>query len=262
MLEEQSLTEEDRRLLQQIGSGSAVSNLQSSSKKYRELATGILLQYADSEMSGAAGYAQVLPCAPGLKERVALARIMHEKLSLAQRTYDLAAQTGISIDKYVSSHCWESRLQRKVALGYRRGAADKRVNALMYPMEGWADLCVFTYLMASMACLQLDDFRKSSFEPWANLAAEHLPVEESHREFGLDSLRALSASEPDLGLLRLSLRYWFDKVKACFGPPHSERNALYLEFGIKTRRNEELADAWQAEVSANLASVDIAAAKN
>lgn len=256
-MQKTGLSENDRKLLDAIASGNSINNLQDGSNKYRELATGILLQYADSEMAGAAGYALALPWVPSLPERVELSRITYEKLALAQRAYTLAAQSGINVDKYISSHSWEARLHRNVSLGYRRGSADKRVNALMYPLQGWADLTMFTYLMASMACLQLEDFSKSSFQPWAALASSHLRVEESHRDFGLECVKRQTQLESELPYLQLSMRYWFEKVLACFGPEHSERNAMYLEFGLKKSKNEQLSSRWESEVCSTLSALGI-----
>jgi 1,2-phenylacetyl-CoA epoxidase catalytic subunit len=233
----------------------AVQRLLTASPKYRELATGILLQYADSEMAGAAAYEGAFSLAPQLSERIEVARIAFEKLALAEKTYALVADTGINIDRYVQSHCWQSRLHRSVDLDFRRAASDKRVNALMFPVEGWADLCMFTYLMASMACLQLTDFSKSSFEPWADLAVSHNTTEALHRDFGLLAIERLSHLQREQ--LRLSLNYWRAKVLACFGPADSQRNARYLEFGLKTKRNEQLACEWQTSVDSDLRRLGI-----
>lgn len=242
----------DRDILAKIASGEKIGSLQGSSSKYRELATGILLQYADSEMAGGAGYAGVLSQAPSLNERVRLAAIMYEKLSLAQKTYQLVRETGINIDKYIASHCWESRLERNVFLGYRRASSDKRLNALMYPLQGWSDQAIFTFLMASMACLQLEDFSKSSLYPWSQLALSHLPIERTHKEFGLACIERLSHVESELGQMQLSIRYWYQKVLACFGSPHSEGNAQYLEFALKCSRNEEIAGRWENDLLSEL----------
>jgi 1,2-phenylacetyl-CoA epoxidase catalytic subunit len=244
----EALSDADRIVLEKIAAGQPIPNLQEVSGKYRELATGILLQYADSEMAGGAGYSTLLPLAPSLAERVALASITYEKLALAQKTYTLVSQTGINIDKYIASHSWEARLGRSAALSYRRMAADKRVNALMYPLQSWNDLVVFTYLMANMACLHLQDFSKSSFEPWAQLAQAHLPIEKTHRDFGITCIARLSEKDSELRQMQLSMQYWYHKVLACFGLPNSERNSLYLNFGLKLSKNEELSSTWESEV--------------
>ncbi len=246
------ISEEDRLLLEKITAGKNILTLQESSSKYRELASGILLQYADSEMAGAFGYSTAIALAPGLAEKAALAKITYEKLSLAQKTYELVAQSGMNIDKYTSSHCFEARLQRNVSLGYRRSSQDKRVNALMYPLQGWPDLAIFTYLMASMACLLLEDFSHSSFHPWAELSAAHLPIEKSHKDFGYLCIEKLSKIESEKQLLMLSMQYWYQKVLVCFGPPNSDRNAQYIEFGLKSKKNEELACIWEAQLKQEL----------
>lgn len=252
-----TLADEDCLLRDKIASGSTINSLQTSSKLYRELAIGILLQYADSEMAGASAYAQAMNMASSLAARLELSKITNEKLNLAKNTYDLVAETGINVDKYINSHCWEARLQRNNSLGYKRAASDKRVNALMYPIQSFPDLAMFSYLMASMACFQLRDFSKSSFQPWATLAKNHLPVEQSHKDFGIRSIKAMSASSDEMQEVQLSLRYWFDKVQACFGPPASERNKLYIEFGLKCSRNEDLSAEWQNEVSETLSPLGI-----
>ncbi len=251
------LSESDRALLATIVEGKSVTNLQNSSSKYRELVIGILLQYADSEMAGGVGFAGALSLAPSLAEKTALAKIAYEKLALADKTYQLAAQTGINMDKYIASHCWDARLARSASLGYKRISADKRLNALHFPIQSWSDLAVFTYMMASVACLQLEDFCSSSFEPWAELASAHLPVEKSHKDFGLNALKKASHSDSELAAIKLSLAYWYDKVLACCGPPASDRNALFQEFKLKASKNEDIAKRWQAEVSASFAEMNV-----
>lgn len=251
------LSDSDRALLSTIMDGKLVTNLQNSSSKYKELTTAILLQYADSEMAGGVGFSSVLSLAPTLSEKTALAKIAYEKLALADKTYQLVAQTGINIDKYIASHCWEARLGRTAALGYKRISADKRLNALHFPLQSWTDLVVFTYMMASVACIQLEDFCSSSFEPWSQLARDHLPIEKSHRDFGLSALRRASTDDNELSSIRLSVSYWYGKVLACCGPPSSDRNALFLEFQLKASRNEEIAKRWQNEVTATFDELKI-----
>ena len=227
-----------------------VESLQEGTAKYRELATGILLQYADSEMAASAGYASLLHLAPHIHERLELSSISYEKLVLAERAYQLISQTGMNVEKYVSSHCWESRLHRDLNLGYRRASADKRVNALMFPIQSWEDLLIFTYLMAAMASLQLQDFSRSSFTPWAKLAANHIGIEDSHRDFAGTRIEKLSNDPSHKEQLLQSLRYWRPRVYACFGPADSERNQQYIELGLKSRRNEELSARWQSDIEA------------
>lgn len=250
-----ALSESDQALLAGIAEGQSVTNLQNCSSKYRELVTGILLQCADSEMAGALGFAAALSLPPSLAEKTALARIAYEKLALAEKTYELAGQTGINIDKYIASHCWEARLGRSASLGYKRISADKRLNALHFPIQSWSDLAVFTYMMSSVACLQLEDFCSSSFQPWSALASVHLPIEKSHKEFGLAALKKLMQSESELGAIKLSFNYWSDKVLACCGPPSSERNSLFLGFKLKASKNEDIANRWRAEMSAVFAGL-------
>lgn len=243
---------EDKLFLERLAAGACILSLQGCTGKYKELLCGLLLQYADSEMSGACTYAHAFSLSPGIAEKMEILRIAREKLQLADKTYRLVAQSGMNVDKYIASHSFESRLARGVDLGFRRVSADRRLNALMYPVESWPDLLIFTYLMTSMACLQLNDFAESSFSPWAELAREHLPIELSQNEFALNCMRKIATNQMARDAMRLSKQFWFAKVQACFGAADSQRNSQFLEYGLKKSRNEDLSKRFEAEVLAAL----------
>lgn len=242
------LAEDDYQLMQAVNAGERITALPVQSRKYTELITGILFQFADSQMAGAAGYAKFINRGPTIVDRIHLAKIAAEKMSLARDTYLLLRELGLNLDKYFAIHCWDARIERNVALGFSRASSDKRLNALMYPIESWPDLAVFTYLMAKMACFQLEEFINSSFSPWATLALSFLPVEQCHAGFGLAQMQQLAAAEANHEALQLALDYWHNRVAASFGPADSEKNELYRQFELKGKRNEDLSSAWQAEV--------------
>lgn len=246
---ESKLTDLDQDLLQEVGSGATVSDAGSCrSPRYRELVTGILFQLGDSELSGAAGYAAVLNQPPTLAARIGLSRVVMEKLCLAEQAYEILGSFSLNMDKHVSLHCWEARIQRNSELGYRRSASDKRLNALMYPLETWADTAVFTYLMASMASMQCQEFARSSFAPLARLAASVAACEREHASFGLEQIALACRSDRRRQEMQLAAEYWHGRVITSFGKAESERNELYRLFRLKSRRNEELALAWHEQV--------------
>lgn len=251
------LTVSDEQLINLMERGEKIESFSADSRKYIELVTGILFQFADSEMAGAAGYTRFINLGPTIDDRRTLAGIAAEKMSMVQSTYNLLRELGLNMDKYFSSHCWEARIQRKATLGFRRAASDRRLNALMFPLESWADVAVFTYLMASMACLQLEEFAGSSFLPWSELVAEFLVLERTHAKFGQSQMEKIVRQEGDLQPVQLSMDYWFERVLTSFGPAQSMNNELYRRFKLKSKQNEALAKDWQHEVVATCNSLGL-----
>lgn len=222
------LTEKDKQLIVDIAGGQQVAAEHESSPKYRELVTGLLLQLADSELAGASGYGQILNLAPSLICRVELSSIVNDKFCQAQNAYEIIRNLGVNVEKYFLLHAWESRIQRHAQLGYRRASSDKRLNALMFPLSNWPDVAVFTYLMATMARLQFDEFSAASFTPIAELAKRSVSLEQRHAEYGLAWIGRLEAAEREEA--QLSINYWHERVIKSFGPRESEGNVLHREF--------------------------------
>lgn len=251
------MDEDDIKLLKQIEAGGSITTLSASSKTYRKLVTSILFQFADSQLAGASGFADSINIGPTLQDRVELSGAVHEKLVTARRVYDLLEELGINLDRYFSSHSWESRAGRFAYLGFKRASADKRLNALMYPLQSWADVAVFMFLMATMTCLQLKDFRQSSFGPWAELSAEILDCEKGHAELGKKWLAEISPDARQHAFAQVAVDYWYDHVADSFGPHDSEGNKLHRQFRLKSVRNDKALLAWRQEVEVTCSSLNL-----
>ena len=249
------LTEADKVLLDSITEGKQVTADQEISPKYRELITGLLLQLADSELAGAAGYGQLLNLGPTLACRIELSSIVNDKFCQAQNAYELIKALGLNVEKYFLLHSWDARIQRHAQLGYRRASSDKRLNALMFPLTSWPDLSVFTYLMATMARLQFEEFSTASYEPLAELATASVSLEKRHSEYGLKWLANLVEAERLEA--QVSINYWHERVIKSFGPSESEGNVLHRNFGLKHRTNDELSKLWEREICAELAKLGL-----
>ncbi|MBX9688329.1 MAG: phenylacetate-CoA oxygenase subunit PaaI [Candidatus Obscuribacterales bacterium] len=254
------LSQKDKELIAEIAEGRSFSHANESSPKYKELVSGLLLQLADSELAGASGYSQLLHLGPDLICRLELSKIVHEKFLLATSAYKLVSELGVNVEKYFLLHSWEARIQRHAQLGYRRASSDKRLNALMYPLHSWPDISVFTYMMASMARLQFEEFSQASFLPLAKLAADSLNLERRHAEHGLNWLKGLDA--PERAEAQLSINYWFEKVLKSFGPKDSEGNIMHREFRLKHRSNEDLAKLWRSEINSALSQLNLQIPEN
>lgn len=219
-------------------------------QKFREIVTRILFELADSQLAGSAGYANLINIGPTLGDRVDLAMIVAEKGKIASDAYAVLQTFGLNTEQYFANNCWEGKIGRNTELGFKRASSDKRLNALLYPLYDWIDVGVFTYLMASMACMQLEEFSQSNFAPLAELAAASLPVERRHADFGARQMEKLASNAAQKEETQLRLNYWHKRVATSFGPSGSQRNELMRQHGLKRKKNEELAQEWQDKASA------------
>lgn len=247
-IQQYDLVDDDRKLINEIQRGYSVLSFEKATPKFRELTTGILFQFADSQLAGSAGYNSCLNWGPTLDDRIALGMIIVEKMEMARKTYSILANQNLNVEKYFASHSWHAKVLRDADLGFRRASADKRLNALMYPLESWVDVAVFTHLMSSMTCHTLHDFRACSFAPLKELAETCLPVEKSHEAFGETQLRKIAKLSTSKLVVQSSLNYWYPRVVTSFGPAESTRNDLHRQFRLKTDKSYDLRQKWKKQV--------------
>lgn len=241
---------EDTLLIEQIENGGTISSWQEAGGRFKELATGILLQFADSQMAGAAGFAPFINRATTIEDRLNMSTMVSQKLSMAKDAYEVIGGLNFNVDRYLSSHCFESRVLRDSFLGFSRSSADKRLNALLYPLEGFEDMLVFTYLLGVMARLMLGEFADAKFIPLKELACSCLPLETAHANFALLALRR--KAEAHKKQIELSYQYWYPRVETSAGPTDSVRNQWHKRFGLKHSDNLEIKEEWKKEVSREL----------
>lgn len=241
------LKSEDEVLIGRIKEGALIESWEETTPRFREMASGIILTLADSEMAGASGFATMINKAPTLVSRLALVSMVECKMSMAQDAYAILDGLGMNTEKYFSIHAFDSRIMRSSHLGFSRSTSDKRLNALLYPLESWADVCVLTYLLATMACLVLDEFAKSSFVPLAQYAQKALPLERQHAAVGEAELINLLTNNQELHV-QLAFDYWYGRIATSSGPPRSQRNELHRLFGLKQSQNQEIGSVWQKQI--------------
>lgn len=258
----QELSQDDQKLIGRLATGEKIDSLKDATNIYRKLLTSILFQFADSQLAASSAFAGAMQLAPSLDNRIELATIVKDKLEMTRDTHALLGELDLNLKKYFSSHDWESKVNRHASLGYVRASSDKRLNALMYPLEGWCDVAVFTYLMSTMTCIQLEDFVECSFAPWAELAKGMLETEKSHCQFGLKFIDESWDVKDDTLELQASMNYWYHRVSECFGPADSEGNKLFRNFRIKFLRNEETRQKWDECIQRELKPLEIVVPKS
>lgn len=243
--------------LSYLQAGGKLSAPENASPRYRGEVMRLMAVLTDSLMAGAAGFADCINLAPGLKERMAASRIVLEKFGHAEKILALMDQFGANTAQYVSAHPWAARLDRSVYLGTRRIDGDMRLNVFHYPIYGWVDAVTLNVLMGRATVIQLDELTRCSYTPFASATAAILPAETRHAELGEEGLRAVLAAGHDKTDAQASVNYWYPRVVDTFGRAASERLEIYRKYGLRERSNEELLGCWRGEVEQVLDSLSL-----
>lgn len=249
---------QDEQSLQQfLAAGGKISAPDSASARYRAEVMRLMAVFVDSEMAGAAGFADCINLAPGLRERMVAARIVLEKFGHAQQVLALMEPLGANTSQYVNAHPWSARLDRNVDLGTRRVDGDMRLNVFHYPIYGWVDAVTMNFLMGQATVVQLDELTGCSYQPLADTLAAILPREQRHAELGEAGLRRALANGYDPTGAQAAVNYWYPRVVASFGRADSLYWEPHSRYGLRQHSNPELRERWQAEIGPRLAALGL-----
>jgi len=240
----------DSDIIKYLERGGKLSAPDNAPPRYRAELLRIMASFVDSELAGAAGFADMINAAPGIRERVDAARIVLEKLDHADRVLRIMGEFGVDTARYETVHPWAARVGRDDDLGTTRRGGDMRLNVFHYPFAGWTDSIVMNVLMGEATTLQLHDLAECSYQPLAEAFSRILPREEQHAELGKDGLAKLAARGDSVRAeISHSIDYWWPRVAATFGGRSSARADMLRRFGLRRRSNEELLSLWRARMN-------------
>lgn len=237
-----------------LASGGKLTSPGNVPPRYRAELMRLMAIFIDSELAGAAGFADAINLGPGVKERMAAARIVLEKTHHAEKVLRIMGEFGANTDRYVGHHPWTERLPRDAAPGDRRPNADMRLPVFNYPLAGWTDAVVMNLLMGQAVDIQIADYAGLSYQPLAEAFREIRPVEQRHTELALEGLKE---RDHNAATLQASVDYWWPKVEASFGIGDTGRDAQLRKLGLRKSNNAELHDTWAATTSATLRELSL-----
>jgi len=249
----------EAQLITYIANGGTLGSPDNATSRYRAELMRLMAVLVDSEMAGASGFANCITMAPGLRERIIAAQMVVDKFNHASKVLELMEQFGAKLTPYVQAHPWAARQARDVNLGTRRVDGDMRLNVFHYPIEGWLDSVVMNLLMGRASVLQLGEFASCSYQPFADVIAQILPVEERHASLGEKGLKQALANGASIADAQASVDYWYPRVADSFGRAGSDHIDNYKKYGLRTQANESLLGAWQADVGQRLAALGLKA---
>jgi 1,2-phenylacetyl-CoA epoxidase catalytic subunit len=217
--------------------------------RYRAELMKLMTTFVDSELAGAAGFADAINLGPGIKERIAAAKITLEKTDNAHKVLRVMAEFGVDEARYANHHPWVERLPREADIGATRSEHDMRLAVFNYPLAGWNDAVVMNLLMGLAVGVQMEDFQKVSYQPLAEAFREVAPVEARHAELAEEGVAQLM-SDGQGESLQTSVGYWWPRVAASFGT--GSRFAETQAMGLRHRSGADMQSDWKTRAAAAL----------
>lgn len=234
-----------------LSKGGRLTNPANVPSRYRAELMRMMATLVDSELAGAAGFADVINEGPGIKERIAAARIVLEKTDNADKVLRLMGEFGANTERYATYHPWTDRLPRDTPPGTKRNAHDMRLSVLNYPLDGWVDAVVMNLLMGLAVNIQLSEYVTSSYQPFADAVRVILPREEHHTQLAFEGVEKLMARD-EHAAINASLAYWWPRVSESFGAGATARAEALAAMGLRSRSNAELLALWEQTATAAL----------
>ena len=248
---------QDMSIESYLAQGGVLTNPSNVPPRYRAELMKLMATFVDSELAGAAGFADIINAGPGIKERIAAARIVLEKTDHADRVLRVMADFGVDTARYDQSHPWTARLDRDADIGARRGDHDMRLAVFNYPLDGWADAVVMNLLMGRAVAVQMAEFSMVSYQPLAEAFRAIAPIEARHAELAEEGVIKLMEHGEGTAL-EDSVAYWWPRVAASFGSTTSTKAESLKAMGLRRASNAELKARWEAEAGAVLARMGLA----
>lgn len=239
---------EEMNITDYLAQGGRLTNPANVPTRYRGEIMKIMATFVDSELAGAAGFAGVINAGPGIKERIAAARIVLEKTDSADKVLKLMGEFGANTAQYANHHPWTDRLPRDTPAGSNRSSHDMRLSVLNYPLDGWTDAVVMNMLMGLAVGVQLSEFVRCSYQPFAEAIRDVAPIERRHTELAIEGIEKLIA-QGQTDQVNDSIAYWWPRVSESFGIHATSRSKALAEMGLRTTNNAALHDQWTTQAS-------------
>ncbi len=238
-----------------LAQGGVLSAPENVPARYRGELMLLMASFVDSELAGSAGFASVINDAPGIKQRIAAARIVLEKADHAERVLKIMGTFGADMTRYAAHHSWAVRVDRDANLATARHGGDMRLSVFHYPLQGWVDAVTMNALMGLATNIQLTELSRVSYAPLAEVFRDIAPREVRHAELGLEGLTQISMTTAGLNEIAAAVAYWRPRVAGTFGSAASSRFEMQKRLGLRHRPNELLMREWSGVVDLKLVSL-------
>lgn len=241
---------DEMRIEDYLAAGGVLTNPTNVPPRYRAELIKLMATFVDSELAGAAGFADIINLGPGIKERIAAAKIVLEKTDNAHRVLTIMGAFGVDTARYATHHPWTARLDRDADIGATRSAHDMRLAVFNYPLAGWGDAVVMNLLMGRAVTVQIGELSRVSYQPLAEAFRAIAPIEDHHAELSAEGMARLV--ETGAHSLQDSVNYWWPRVAASFGKMTSTKLGMLQTLGLRHLTNAEMRKMWVADATTAL----------
>src|SRR2546426_5512873 len=240
----------EARMLARIEAGERIESQEEMTEEYRASLIHLMTMQADWELAGGYGYVPWIMKAPGVDEKHVVAQIVKDEIRHATVMYGLLADLGVDVGGHVSAHdeVFTMRVAADADIGTERITSDKRVNIFYYPIDTWADFIFFNFCMDRGAGHQLEDVRQCSYGPWVRAIEGIFKEEKFHIRHGEFWVKKLSEDHATHDEAQTTFNKWYIRTMNIFGRPESPKNQVYRRLKLKLRDNDEVRQAFAAEV--------------
>jgi ring-1,2-phenylacetyl-CoA epoxidase subunit PaaA len=121
----------------------------------------------------------------------------------------------------------------------------------------WESLAAFSTMLDRAGGMQLLDYADSSYGPLARAGMFVGRDERGHAAMGLQHLRNACATEDGKARAQEGVDQWYPVALDMFGTSTGRRQWKYIEWGLKTKSNEELRQEFIAEIDPILTSLGL-----
>lgn len=241
---------DEQVFLEKLAQGEKVELTDPMPEMYRESLINLMTQQADSELSGGYGYIPWIEKAPNIHEKLLVSQIVKDEIGHAYRMYKLLEELGEPVEERITAMnaVLSERVATEEQVSTERRTQDKRVNIFFYPIETWTDFIMFNFCMDRGAGHQLEDALECSYAPWSRAIKQIFKEEMMHVTHGNQWVQLLSGNPETRAEVQEALNKWYPRTMDIFGHPHSKKNALYRKFGLKKRSNDEVRQAFKADI--------------
>jgi len=248
----------DMSIEEYLAAGGVLTSPDNVPPRYRAELMKLMATFVDSELAGAAGFADIINEGPGIKERIAAAKIVLEKTDNADKILTVMGGFGVDATRYATRHPWTLRLDRDSDIGARRADHDMRLAVFNYPLQGWTDAVTMNLLMGHAVTVQLAEFCKVSYQPLANAFCDVLPSETRHVELAAEGVAKVidTGGKDDV---QAAVDYWWPRVASSFGLSDSDRFETLRNMGLRRTSNAALKTQWETKCGAALSAHGLAA---
>jgi ring-1,2-phenylacetyl-CoA epoxidase subunit PaaA len=213
--------------------------------EYRRQLIRMISQHAHSEIVGMLPEGAWITRAPSLRRKLILLAKVQDEAGHGQYLYHAVETLGVTRDELLDS--------------LLEGRA-KYSSIFNYPTLTWADVGAIGWLVDGAAILNQTMLAKCSYGPYARAMVRICAEENFHKRQGMDIVITLARGTAEQkAMMQDAINRWWWPTLMMFGPhdTDSANSAVLIRWGIKTKTNDELRQAFVNQMVPDLQALGL-----